>query len=296
MLRHLRLGRDGAIVALAVMLGGCGGGSSSPTTPTTPAPSATPTPAVNLNPSVRDGLGNQVVAAARMTPPNPGFGDRISVTADGYMVREQLFERADIFLWPGAPDYIRELAYWEFDDDSLRLIRWSSGFTLTLEGELADDPGLVRKTEEVAAEASRHIGFPVLVGRGGSVTIGVEPELENEDAVAEARLDTRGAGIVGARIVFRRRAEISGGPQARYTNTLLHEVGHVIGLSHSPDDRDVMTPGEGPGTRFAVYQPGEAGCLRMIYVHRRAGNRFPDRDPALGAASLARLRTTVIRD
>lgn len=296
MLRPLRSVHYGALVALALTLAACGGGSSSPTQPTTPTPAPTVTPAVNLNPLVRDGLGNQVVAAAQFTPTAPAFGDRIAIAAAGYLPREQIFERADIFLWPGEPDYIRELAYWEFDDDSLRLIRWSSGFTVTLEGELANDPVLVRKAEEVAAEASRHIGYPVLVGRGGSVTVGVDPDLEDESAVAEARLDTRGSVIIGARIVFTRRSEISGGPQAQYTNTFLHELGHVIGLSHSPDDKDVMTPGEGPGTRVAVYQPGEAGCLRMIYVHRRAGNRFPDRDPALGAASSARLRTTVIRD
>jgi hypothetical protein len=296
MLRPLRIARYGALLALATTLSACGGGSSSPTQPTQPTtPTPVPTPAVILDPVVRDGLGSQVVAA-QITPPNPAVGDRIAVTAAGYLLREQLFEPADIFLWPGEPDYVRELAYWEFTDESLRLIRWSSGFTITLEEELADDPVLVRKAEEVAAEASRHIGFPVLVGPGGSVTVGVDPDLDDKSAAAEARLETRGSTVIGARIVFARRSEISGGPQAQYTNTFLHEVGHVIGLGHSPDDKDVMTPGEGRGTRVAVYQPGEAGCLRMIYVHRRAGNRFPDREPALGAASTARLRTTVIRD
>ena len=34
----------------------------------------------------------------------------------------------------------------------------------------------------------------------------------------------------------------------------------------------------------------------MIYAHRRPGNYFPDRDPALGAASSALPRTIVITD
>lgn len=262
-----------------------------------PGSHAGPDPVPNLDPLVRDGLGNQVVAA-QITPPAPAFGERIAVSAAGYLTREQLFERADIFLWPAEQDYVRELAYWEFTDDSLRMIRWSSGFTITLQGELADDPVLVRKAQEVAAEASRHIGYPILVGPGGSVTVTVDPDLDEENAAAEARLETRGVGIIGGEIAFVRRSEISGGPQAQYTNTFLHELGHIIGLGHSPDDKDVMTPGEGRGTRVAEYQPGEAGCLRMIYVHRRAGNRFPDRDPAVVGASAAsgEVRTRVIRD
>jgi hypothetical protein len=244
---------------------------------------------------VRDGISD-LPATAQVTPATPGLGERIAVTAEGFLPREQFFERADIFLWPGEPNYIQELGYWEFTDDTFRVVRWNAGFTITLEAELADDPVLVRKAQEVAAEASRHIGYPVSVGPGGSVTIGVDPGLDEQDAVAEARLQTRGAVVTGARIVFYRRSEIAGGSQAQYTNTLLHEMGHVIGLGHSPDDKDVMTLGEGRGTRVAVYQPGEAGCLHMIYNHRRAGNIFPDRDPAIGTASSATLRRTVIVD
>ncbi len=284
-----------AALACCALLAGCGGGSSSPTQPSTPAPTPTPTPAASLVPVVRDGLSEQVTAA-EVAPAAPSVGQRIVVTAAGFLTREQLFDRTEIFLWPVDPDYAHELAYWEFDDGSFRTIRWNAGFTITLEGELADDAVLVRKAQEVAAEASRHIGFPILVGPGGSVTVGVDPSLDDQDAVAEARLETRGATITGARIVFYRRSEIAGGAQAQYTNTFLHELGHVIGLGHSPDDKDVMTPGEGRGTRVPDYQPGEAGCLHMLYAHRRAGNVFPDRDPAIGAASSARLRNSVIVD
>jgi hypothetical protein len=135
----------------------------------------------------------------------------------------------------------------------------------------------------------------VSVGPGGAVTITVDPTLDEDNAVAQADVRTAGAVLTGAVIRFRRRAEIAGGPQAVYANTLLHEMGHVIGLGHSNDDKDVMTPAEGRGTREATYQPGEAGVLRMIYAHRRAGNRFPDRDPAL-AATAGRLRNPVVVD
>lgn len=278
---------------LALLAAACGGGSS-PSSPSTPAP-PTPSPAGPAPvPIARDGLTGAAVAAS-ITPAAPALGAGITATAAGFLTREQVFERAEIFLWPGEPDYVHDTAYWEFTDGSFRLVRWNSGFTVTLEGELGSDPVLVRKAQEVAAEASRHIGYPVSVGPGGQVTITVDPALDDENAVAQASLRTTGAVITGAVITFRRRSEIAGGPQAQYSNTLLHEMGHVIGLGHSPDDKEVMTPGEGRGTREATYQPGEAGCLRMIYAHRRAGNRFPDRDPAL-AATVGRLRNPVVVD
>jgi matrixin len=283
-----------ALLLLAALAAGCGGGSN-PAAPRTPVPTPSPSSGPAPAPLAVDGLTGGPVAAA-IAPAAPRLGDRVTATAAGFLPREQLFERAEIFLWPGELDYVHDTAYWEFTDGSFRLIRWSSGFTITLEGELAADPVLVRKAQEVAAEASRHIGYPISVGPGGTVTVTVDPTLDDEDAVAEADLRTVGAGITGAVISFRRRAEIAGGPQAVYTNTFLHELGHVIGLGHSPDDKDVMTPAEGRGTFEATYQPGEAGCLRMIYAHRRAGNLFPDRDPALAGAGVAQLRHPVIRD
>ena len=280
-------------VAVCATLAGCGGGSSGPTRPSapTPAPTAAPAPI----PVVRDGITDQVVAA-QVDPPAPRIGDRVSVSAGGFLTREQRFEVPDIFLWPGEPDYIKEVAYWEFTDGSFRTLRWTSPFTITMDADLADDPAIIAKAQEVAAEASRHIGLPVQVGPGGSVTVGIDASLRDRDAVGEATVTSRGAVITSVRIVFWGRVEITGGRRADYPNTFLHELGHAIGLGHSLRDTDVMTPGAGPGSRVGNYQPHEAGCLRMIYAHRRPGNVFPDRDPALAAALSATPRTIVITD
>ena len=128
------------------------------------------------------------------------------------------------------------------------------------------------------------------------MTIGVDESLGDNDAVGQATVSYRGATIVGARVVFWRRFEIAGGPQAQYSNTFLHEMGHVIGLGHSPRVTDVMTPADGPGTSQGAFQPGEVTSLHMSYAHRRPGNYFPDRDPAVSAASSATPRVTVIVD
>lgn len=298
MLDLRRVARFPAVFALCATLAGCSGGSSSPNQPSTPnpAPTATPPPTGSLvAPVVRDGTTEQPVAA-QVAPASPRIGDRVSVSASGYLTREQLFDVPDIFLWPGESSYIHDLAYTEFTDGTFRTIRWAEPFTITLDADIANDAAILAKANEVAAEAARHIGLPVRVGPGGAVTIGVDASLEDQDAVGEATVSFRGAVISSARIVFWRGSEISGGPQAAYSNTFLHELGHVIGLGHSPRNTDVMTPAEGPGTDEATYQPGEASCLHMSYAHRRPGNYFPDRDPALGAASSATPRTTVIVD
>ena len=91
--------------------------------------------------------------------------------------------------------------------------------------------------------------------------------------------------ITEATIEFADRQEISGGRGSDYRNTLLHEMGHVMGLSHSASDRDVMTPAEGPGTKEGVFQPQEVTCLHMMYFHRQPGNLPPDKDAALGTMS-----------
>ena len=244
---------------------------------------------------MRDGTTEQIVVA-QVDPPAPRIGDRVSVTAPGFLTREQPFEVPDIFLWPGEQSYVRDIAYWEFNDGSFRTLRWTAPFTITLDADLADDPAILAKAREVAAEASRHIGLPVAVGPGGAVTVGLDASLEDRDAVGEATVTSRGAVITAVRIVFWRRFEVAGGSRASYPNTFLHEMGHAIGLGHSLRETDVMTPGDGPGARVANYQPGEAGCLRMIYAHRRPGNVFPDRDPTLAAALSATPRTIVIVD
>lgn len=282
----------GVVAVLAV---GCGGGSS-PSTPSvvaTPAPAATPLP----GPSFRDGATDEPLGA-QITPATPTLDAVVSVRAPGFLVREQRYDGRPIFLWPGDEGYVRELAYkTEFTDGSFRMVKWASGFTWTLDGDLQDDPAVVRKVREVAAEITRVTGLSITIGPGGACVLVIDPsDPDIEGAVALARTTYRGANIASARVVFASRPEIAGGARSDYRNTLLHEMGHVMGLGHSPSDRDVMTPGSGPGAKVGEFQAGEATCLRLMYLYRKAGNFPPDRDPAVSTARDATPRTRVIVD
>jgi Matrixin len=292
-----RLAIVGVVAGLSA-LAACGGGRSTTgsTIVATPVPTPAPTASAptSSTPSAIDGITGAAVAAV-FTPPAPANSAAVQTEATGYLVREQTFEGTPIALWPGTLEYVDELVYdWEFTDGSYRMVRWERPFVVTLDGDLATDPQVVAKTREVLTEIGRVTGLVATIGAGGSVVVRIDPSVSELDAVAVADVDFRGANVIGADVRFETRQEISGGARSDYRNTLLHEMGHVMGLGHSPSTRDVMTPGAGPGTRVSEYQPDEATCLTMMYFHRRAGNFMPDRDPALGVHSTAAWRARIV--
>jgi len=271
------------------------GGSSSPSTPT-PGPSATPTPAAEA-PEVIDGWRHEPLDA-EVNPPIVGLDQRVVVRAPGFLAREQRYEFEPIALWPAEPSYVRELVYdWEFEDGSFRMVRWErSSFTLTLEGSLANDGAVRTRARQVLDEIARRTGLEGSIGSGGEVVVDIDSSVADQQAVAIARLRTRGAIITGGTISFVNHQEIIGGRGASYHNTFLHEMGHIIGMAHSPDMSDVMTAAAGRGTTVDAYQRNEAIALHMMYRHREAGNFPPDRAPELGASSPGALRNPVIID
>jgi hypothetical protein len=261
---------------------GCGGGSSAPSNVPVAAPTPAPAPTPVAAPVTRNGWTEEAVAAT-VDPPSPAMGARVTVQAPGFLLREQRFDGSPLFLWPGEEAYVRQLVHdWEFSDGTFRMIRWTQPFRVSLDGDLATDPAVVAKTEEVIAHITQITGLPISIAQDGEVDILINPEILDDGAIAQTSFTTRGAAITEATVEFADRQEISGGRGSDYRNTLLHEMGHVMGLSHSASNRDVMTPAEGPGTKEGVFQTQEATCLHMMYFHRQPGNLPPDRDVALG--------------
>ena len=290
--------RNRLVIAVAglILLAACGGGGRSTTTGPTSVATPVPTPSAptSSTPSAIDGITGAAVAAV-FTPPTPSRSAAVQAQATGYLVREQAFEGTPIALWPGTFDYVDKLVYdWELSDGSFRLLRWERPFVVTLDGDLATDAQVVAKMREVIAEIARVTGFTLTIGPGGPVVVRIDPTVEDEDAVAVTEIRLRGSAVTAADVRFATRQEISAIGRTDYRNTLLHEMGHVMGVSHSPSTRDVMTPGAGPGTRVSEYQPDEATCLTMMYFHRRAGNLPPDRDPGAGARSTTEWRIRIV--
>jgi hypothetical protein len=254
-------------LALAVLIAGCKGNLVAPTLPPAP-PAPTPTPPPIF--SFRDGWTEQSVAAVA-TPGTPTVGAVTAVEASGYLTRRAVFDGAPFYLWPQDERYVRALIY---DEGKRRLRRWTSGFTVTPEG-IDDVPAVHR----AVAELSRMSGLAIVVGSGGPVTVTIDPSdpyFDDRNVLAYASWRSSNDVIRSGRVVFRSVGNFQQG-------ILLHELGHVLGLGHSEDGRDVMAPHENKSLAFS---DRENVALKLMYRWRQPGNDLPDdMVPAGGASS-----------
>jgi matrixin len=265
-------------LAIAVLMAGCGGGNG-PATPTLPpvAPAPTPTPVPTF--SFRDGWTEQAVAAAA-TPATPTVGAVTAVEAPGYLVRRAVFNGSPFYLWPQDERYVRALVYQE---GTRPLRRWTAGFTISPDGFNS-----LPAFQDAAAELSRGSGLPITVGPGGPVTVTIDPSdpyFQENRWLAYASYRHSADVIRSARVVFRSVQEFQ-------QTILLHELGHVLGLSHSEDGRDVMAPYE---NRSLAFTEREKVALKLMYRWRQAGNALPD-DMVPATTASAREETVVVPD
>jgi len=280
--------------ASLALLVACGGGGPS-ATPTVPAAVATPAPApVAAAPEVRNGETGAPVANAVATPAQVVPGAPVGVSAPGFLRRQQLFAAGmPIFLWPQEEDYVRAIVY---GGGEFGLIRWSSGF------RVKPWPGTEDKIAVVVAEASRVSGLPITMTTTGTAEVEIvldpaEPALADLTALAVTFRSFSGFNITRSRIVFRNLGEFLGNSRQNggRTNTALHEMGHVLGLSHSISYHDVMS-NENDRNPGLTYGPGETLALRMMYNYRAAGSAFPDRAPGVPIATAFRTPPSFIVD
>jgi hypothetical protein len=217
------------------------------------------------------------------------MGTRTAVTASGYLVREALFDGSPYYLWPADDEaYVQALVYNEFMPGR-RLTRWEQGFDVTATPELLGDARIRSIIEDAVAESSRASGLSISVRSSGTVTVVVDPTDPYFDAgtsVAFARRTFRGNVVTGAQVVFLDLKYLLATGNRVRTNTMLHELGHVLGLGHSIDEADVMYV-DGKRTDDRRFSERELVTLRMMYLRRRPGNTAPDRDPGLGPAAPA---------
>lgn len=97
------------------------------------------------------------------------------------------------------------------------------------------------------------------------------------DAVAAAKRRMSAWEILGGTVVYAALGT------AR-TSTTLHELGHMFGLAHSPDPRDVMHRFRS-SERRERFSDREALAMRLMLL-RRAGNERPDNDRSVPGSAL----------
>jgi hypothetical protein len=259
--------RLGAVV-IVVGLSGCGGGGDSrqPTAPTVPPAGPAPIAVTAL-----DGVTGMPVAG---TGPIRGLpGDSVEFAAPGYLTRGTLLPRdGRVFLWPltVSEAYVRAIVYetWSFAGTQ-RLFRWPKAALTITPGVWAPAVAEIASTGVVTLSDSAEPDIEVRIDPS-------DPALGNFSAFT--RCTVVGFAIDRCEVVTR---------DARLANSslLTHELGHCLGLGHSPRAGDLMRP---PGVGIDGFSSHERVLLTMMYAHRRPGNAPPDDDRALGLSTAVR--------
>jgi hypothetical protein len=270
------------LVLLCGVTAACGDAVETPTQIARPAP--TPTPATRI--LLRDGGSGQTVGELAVQ----STGSRLEASVPGYLPRRSIFRGEDVYLWPQAEDYTRELIYTGVDGETYGMGRWASR-PVTV--GVPDDPRTLAAARPAIEEAAAASGLTLnIVPDTGDITIMVDAsEFEEDRVIAFAQYQAwSGLELRKARIVFRSNNDLVGSRKAVCGNVLLHELGHALGFfGHSIVGGEIMNAECGKRTENN-FGANERLALHMMYRHRRPANLVPDTEWEARGAAFAALR------
>jgi predicted Zn-dependent protease len=251
-------------------------------------------------------VGAQVVVAGRSytttatgdvdVDPDAETGLPVRVEQSGFLVRETVAappSAGAITLWPlrGAYSdaYVRTLLYKPSDstkaapsplpDEPLMRIVVTH-VSIVPSDDIRNDPHAMdahrRAVEVVNAATEGRVTFTLDAAPTSSVVFRMVIDRSSREGAFTYRTLHKGA-IIGGRVVFSSSASFQPARDVRY---VAHELGHVLGLQHStvPTDMMYFTTHEDSPETFTVFEKLTIKLLLM----REPGNRYPDRDRALG--------------
>jgi hypothetical protein len=218
------------------------------------------------------------------------MGAHVSVEAAGFLKRETLIRNSVdtvLTLWPLEDTfgvYTRTLVYGFVGPPLQRFAPSTRRVSIVPNQEFltADPDGLEAHeyvAERMTAATAGQIEFVVEEHPSGDVVVSSDllPDPCDTFSVACAERKRDGNYIVGGRIMI---SSLRTGGDRR--NVILHEMGHIYGLLHSPSSarEDVMSV---LPTAVLDFSSSELRTMRMM-LQRLAGTVFPDDDTHVGAS------------
>lgn len=314
----------GVLFAALPWLGACGG--SPPSAPSTPTPVATPDAsalAAGTALTVVSGEDGEAVAGARIVvagrtyeadsrgqvtlAERTPFGSFVDVVALGFLDRQTLIRRGGsprFVLWPRANALgIREAYTIEIVYTAAAVEPSPAGSSALRRPRLGTTQAFVVLSEDIRQDDRANRAHQAAVATlnaalEGRIVYSLATSRPAAGVVFEARVNADAALCADGRIlaytsVTLQSAEITGGQivycglDVARTATAAHELGHTLGLQHSPDHRELMFR-YSDGSQNTEFSKREALVMALM-LERRGGNRFPDNDRDVPAGATGTL-------
>lgn len=240
-----------------------------------------------------DGDGQLIVRVAARE------GADVDVEAVGCLTRQTLVRAGEtrLTMWPdhsGLPaEYTKTLVYTASTvRDSTSLVPLDRipprVHTLALEpsASLAADPQALVAHRQATDYFNVAVQARTVFSVGGAADMTVPTRIDGRDPSCEgkpgrllARTWLSEHEVTRAEIIF--CSELP----SRAPGAIAHELGHIFGLAHSPDPREVMCSLHGAGDPGG-FSDREALVMRLLLL-RRGGNTWPDNDRTVTAETTA---------
>lgn len=306
-----------------LVLAACGGGGGSPTSGSgsgaapTPAPRPTGWPAGTTLELV-DGDTGQPVAAPIVvggtTVPSGAAlasaaaeGATVDISVPGFLPRQTVVRAGEtrLLMWPDTTtlpgDYTRSLVYTsgavnpgsEILDAMRRLPTRTRTVAVVPSAGIQSDPDAM-DAHRTAIDGINGATVPIGVTYrlGGSADLSVPTTVDPADSACAERT-TRAVTRLWLSNNEITRAELTfcGTAIAATLGTVVHELGHTMGLRHSLDRRDSMYPF--PEASRAPAPTAREALTMSLMRARRSGTLWPDNDRDAGGAAAVRVETVV---